>query len=78
MAKSSWRRDPGVYPAASWRRGNGDNKAAHRGDHVSAVNHSRGESRDVRVAPWFNPCAFFYPSHTGLRAQSAPGFPCAL
>jgi hypothetical protein len=28
---------------------------------------------------WFNPCAFYhYPSHTGLRAQSAPGFPCAL
>ena len=28
---------------------------------------------------WFNPCAFFrYPLHTGLRAQSAPGFLCAL
>ena len=26
-----------------------------------------------------NPCAFFrYFSHTALRAQSAPGFPCAL
>ena len=26
-----------------------------------------------------NPCAFFhYPLHTVLRAQSAPGFPCAL
>ena len=26
-----------------------------------------------------NPCAFFhYSSHTVLRAQSAPGFPCAL
>jgi len=22
----SWRRDPGVYPAALWWRGNGDNK----------------------------------------------------
>ena len=26
-----------------------------------------------------NPCAVFrYPSHTVLRAQSAPGLPCAL
>ena len=26
-----------------------------------------------------NPCALFhYPLHTVLRAQSAPGFPCAL
>ena len=26
-----------------------------------------------------NPCAFlFYPLHTVLRAQSAPGLPCAL
>ena len=26
-----------------------------------------------------NPCAFFnYPLHTVMRAQSAPGFPCAL
>jgi len=26
-----------------------------------------------------NPCAFFhYPLHTAMRAQSAPGFPCAL
>ena len=26
-----------------------------------------------------NPCAFYrYFSHTVLRAQSAPGFPCAL
>src|SRR5215813_8559739 len=26
-----------------------------------------------------NPCAFLvYPLHTAMRAQSAPGFPCAL
>jgi hypothetical protein len=26
-----------------------------------------------------NPCAFFlYFQHTAMRAQSAPGFPCAL
>ena len=24
------------------------------------------------------PCAFFLSLHAGLRAQSAPGFPCAL
>src|SRR5215470_2809417 len=32
-----------------------------------------------RLYLWFNPCAFLsLLSHTGLRAQSAPGFPCAL
>src|SRR5215475_11832331 len=25
-----------------------------------------------------DPCALLLPSHTALRAQSAPGFPCAL
>ena len=32
-----------------------------------------------RLYLWFNPCAFLaHFLHTGLRAQSAPGFPCAL
>jgi hypothetical protein len=29
----SWRRDPGVYPARLCGLGNGDKKAAHRGEH---------------------------------------------
>ena len=32
-----------------------------------------------RLYLWFNPCAFLAQFlHTGLRAQSALGFPCAL
>jgi hypothetical protein len=39
----------------------------------------RGESRDVSAVPVVKPVCFLsLVSHTGLRAQSAPGFPCAL
>jgi hypothetical protein len=38
----------------------------------------RGESRDVSAVPVKSVCVFYYPLHTVLRAQSAPGFPCAL
>jgi hypothetical protein len=39
----------------------------------------RGESRDVLAVPVVKPvCISVALSHTGLRAQSAPGFPCAL
>src|SRR5262245_45683925 len=43
-----------------------------------AVKPLRGESRLSRLY-LSNPCAFLcYPLHTAMRAQSAPGFPCAL
>src|SRR5262249_32894837 len=38
----------------------------------------RGESRDVLAVPVKSVCVLRYPLHTVLRAQSAPGFPCAL
>ncbi|HKU05307.1 MAG TPA: hypothetical protein VJR30_04495, partial [Bradyrhizobium sp.] len=38
----------------------------------------RGESRDVSAVPVKPVCVLHYPLHTVLRAQSAPGFPCAL
>jgi len=39
----------------------------------------RGEGRDVLAVPVVQPVCFLsLLSHTGLRAQSAPGFPCAL
>src|SRR5207245_529619 len=38
----------------------------------------RGESRDVSAVPVKPVCIVIYFQHTALRAQSAPGFPCAL
>jgi hypothetical protein len=38
----------------------------------------RGESRDVSAVLVKPVCVLVYPLHTVLRAQSAPGFPCAL
>src|ERR1700741_5170378 len=38
----------------------------------------RGESRDVLAVPVKPVCVLPLPLHTVLRAQSAPGFPCAL
>src|SRR5262249_17926778 len=43
-----------------------------------AVKPLRGESRDVSAVPVKPVCILSLLSHTGLRAQSAPGFPCAL
>src|ERR1700741_30768 len=38
----------------------------------------RGESRDVLAVPVKPVCVLSLPLHTAMRAQSAPGFPCAL
>src|SRR5262245_35463478 len=38
----------------------------------------RGESRDVLAVPVKPVCIRSLLSHTALRAQPAPGFPCAL
>jgi len=76
----SWRRDPGVYPPRPCGDGNGDNKGRSPGRaRNKPPNHCAGKAGMSWLYLWFNPCAFYhYPSHTGLRAQSAPGFPCAL
>src|SRR5262245_28466712 len=38
----------------------------------------RGESRDVSAVPVKPVCILSLLQHTAMRAQSAPGFPCAL
>src|SRR4051794_2141112 len=38
----------------------------------------RGEGRDVSAVPVKPVCVLDYPLHTVLRAQPAPGLPCAL
>src|SRR5262245_22845139 len=43
-----------------------------------AVKPLRGESRDVSAVPVKPVCILPYIQHTAMRAQSAPGFPCAL
>ena len=53
-------------------------KAAHRGEHEVSRKPLRGESRDVSAVPVKLVCVLHYPLHTAMRAQSAPGFPCAL
>ena len=75
----TWRRDPGVYPACLCGLGNGDNNGRSPGRARSKPpNHCAGKAGMSRLY-LSNPCALFhYPLHTVLRAQSAPGFPCAL
>ena len=74
----SWRRDPGVYPARLCGLGNGDNKGRSPGRaRISRKAIARGRpgclgcTCQTRVRS-------YYPLHTVMRAQSAPGFPCAL
>ena len=73
-----WRRDRGVYPPCLCGAGNGDNKRRSPGRaRISRQTIARGKpgclgcTCQTRVR-------FFLPLHTVLRAQSAPGFPCAL
>ena len=75
----SWRRDPGVYPLRLCGDGNGDNEGRSPGRaRISRKAIARGKpgcpgcTCQTRVRVF---CAFL---HTALRAQSAPGFPCAL
>src|SRR5262249_35032194 len=73
----SWRRDPGATLAGVFPAGNGGKKGR-----------SPGRARISRkTIAWAGmsrlylskPCAFFrFHSHTALRAQPAPGFPCVL
>ena len=74
----SWRRDRGVYFAGGYPADNGDKKRRSPGRaRISRKTIARGKpgclgcTCQTRVR-------FFLPLHTVLRAQSAPGFPCAL
>jgi hypothetical protein len=74
----SWRRDPGVKPMER-SVGDGGKKGRFPGESTKeTVKPLRGESRDVSAVPVKSVCILSLPSHTVLRAQSAPGFPCAL
>src|SRR5262245_31888965 len=73
----SWRRDRGVYPARQCGFGNGDNQRRSPGRARISRQTSRGESRAASAVPVKSVCVSSF-LHTVLRAQSAPGFPCAL
>jgi hypothetical protein len=76
----SWRRDPGATLAGVFPPATGARKAASPGRaRISRKTIARGKPGclgctcgSTRVLS----CRYF--PHTGLRAQSAPGFPCAL
>src|SRR5262245_59608263 len=74
----SWRRDPGVDPARLCGDGNGDKKGRSPGRaRISRKAVARGKpgcpgcTCQIRVHSALL-------QHTAMRAQSAPGFPCAL
>ena len=68
-----------IHAGLCWR-GNGDKNRRSPGRVRISRKPLRGESRDVLAVPVVQPVCSFATglSHTGLRAQSAPGFPCAL
>jgi hypothetical protein len=74
----SWRRDPGVKLAQNIAPATVARKAAHRGEHEGI------RKTIARGKPGSFGCTCqsrvrsSLPLHTVLRAQSAPGFPCAL
>src|SRR5262245_35763294 len=72
LAPRPWRQVGGTIRRRRWQ------KRPLTGESTKeTVKPLRGESRDVSAVPVvLPPCAFFF-AH-GLRAQSAPGFPCAL
>src|SRR5437870_6976127 len=76
----SWRRDPGVYPPRLCGVGNGDNKGRSPGRaRISRKAIARGKPGCPGCTCGLTRVHFCStPTHMGLRAQSAPGFPCAL
>ena len=76
----SWRRDRGVYPPRLCGVGNGDNKRRSPGRaRISRNTIARGKPGCLGCTCGLTRVLFSSAfSHTGLRAQSAPGFPCAL
>jgi hypothetical protein len=74
----SWRRDPGAT-LVGFLADNGGKKGRFPGESTKeTVKPLRGESRDVSAVPVKSVCFLSLLLHTVLRAQSAPGFPCAL
>src|SRR5689334_3630517 len=74
---------PGAATLASIRPASaglatGATKAVPRGEREVSRQTLRGESRDVLAVPVKAVCVSCYPLHMAMRAQSAPGFPCAL
>jgi hypothetical protein len=75
----SWRRDPGVYPVRLCGHGNGDNKGRSPGRaRISRKAVARGKPGCFGCTCQIRVRCFAVFAHGGLRAQSAPGFPCAL
>src|SRR5689334_11264258 len=75
----SWRRDPGVYPTCLCGLGNGDNKGRSPGRaRISRKAIARGKPGCLGCTCQSRVLFSTGLSHTVLRAQSAPGFPCAL
>jgi len=74
----SWRRDPGVQPSGLCWMGNGDNKGRSPGRvRISRPTIARGKPGCLGCTCLIR-VRFLVSLHTVLRAQSAPGFPCAL
>ena len=76
----SWRRDPGATSAGFVRSATGARKAASPGRaRISRKTIARGKPGCPGCTCSFKPvCFLLLLLHAGLRAQSAPGFPCAL
>ena len=74
----SWRRDPGVKLLVSPTQRRWQKRPLTGESTKEAVKPLRGESRDVSAVPVKPVCVLSTIAHGGLRAQSAPGFPCAL
>jgi hypothetical protein len=73
LAPRPWRQ-----VGAKYRADDGGKTGRSPGRARETVKPLRGESRDVSAVPVVQPvCISVALSHTGLRAQSAPGFPCA-
>jgi hypothetical protein len=74
LAPRPWR-----YAGGSFSVGNGGKKGRFPGESTKeTVKPLRGESRDCLAEPVVTTLVCFFVSHARLRAQSAPGFPCAL
>src|ERR1700752_3805571 len=74
----SWRRDPGATLAASFPLTTGARKAASPGRaRISRKTIARGKPGCLGCTCQTRVHSFYF-QHTALRAQSAPGFPCAL